>query len=98
VDLDSRPRRVDSVLRQDAGGITLLLAPDSGEYFTLNDVGASVWELADGTRTVEALVEELAREYAAPIEQIEADALALLAELARENLVQDDAGRARQGS
>jgi pyrroloquinoline quinone biosynthesis protein D len=84
-----RPRRRDDVLAQAAGETVILLTPDSGEYFTLNEVGGMIWELADGTRTVAEIVAALAQEFDAPEEEIRADTEELLAELADAKLVRD---------
>ena len=37
---------------QSADAQTMLLDLDGGTYFALNEVGARVWELSDGSRTV----------------------------------------------
>ena len=89
---DSRPVRRSDVLAQGAGETMILLTPDSGEYFTLNEVGGRIWELADGSRSVTEIAGLLVEEYEAPLEEIQADALKLLGELAEEQLVSD--GRA----
>ena len=81
-------RRSD-VLAQAAGETVILLTPDSGEYFTLNEVGGRIWELADGSRSVSEIAGVLVGEYEAPLEDIQADALELLGALAEEQLVSD---------
>jgi hypothetical protein len=86
-DGESRPIRSEQVLAQTSGDTVVLLHPDSGEYYTLDEVGARVWELCDGTRSTAELVEVLCREYDAPAETIRADVLELLAELVDEKLV-----------
>lgn len=85
--LDSRPRRADEILEQQAGGSHVLLNPESGEYFTLNEVGVRIWALADGSRTVEEIAATIVAEYDAPDEAIRTDVLALLGELEQERLV-----------
>ena len=94
MDADSRPQRRSDVLAQTAGDTVILLTPDSGEYFTLNEVGGRIWELADGSRSVAEIVAALAEEYEAPLEEIQADVLEVLGELAEERLVSDGAARA----
>jgi Coenzyme PQQ synthesis protein D (PqqD) len=93
MDADSRPQRRSDVLAQAAGDTVILLTPDSGEYFTLNEVGGRIWELADGSRSVAEIVGLLAEEYDAPLDEIQADALEVLSQLAEERLVTDGAGR-----
>ena len=86
---DSHPSRRNDVLAQGAGDTVILLAPDSGEYFTLNEVGGRIWELSDGSRSVSEIARLLAEEYEAPVDEIRADALAVLDELAEVRLVSD---------
>jgi hypothetical protein len=88
---DSRPRRRDEILAQTAGDTVILLVGRTGEYYTLNEVGGRIWELAGGERTVAEIARVLAAEYEAPEDVITGDALEILSELAREGLV-DDAG------
>lgn len=89
---DSRPRRREDVLAQAAGDTVVLLTPRTGEYFSLNEAGARVWELADGARTVTEIARVLGAEYEAPPEEIHADVLELLGELSDEGLVADGEG------
>jgi pyrroloquinoline quinone biosynthesis protein D len=84
---DSRLTRRDNVLTQETSDGLVLLDPDGGEYFSLNEVGSRVWELCDGTRTVGDVVGVLAEEFDAPGETIRDDVLELLEELAAEGLV-----------
>lgn len=85
--MDSRPRRRENVLTQKTSDGLVLLDPDGGEYFSLNEVGSRVWELCDGTRTVGEVVGVLAEEFEAPSETIRDDVLELLEELAAARLV-----------
>lgn len=67
-------------LRHDAGrGRWILLAPE--RVLTPDDTAVSVLKLCDG-RTVEDIVEALAKEYSAPADVIRADVLDLLQGLA----------------
>jgi hypothetical protein len=83
----SRPARRERVLVQSADAQTMLLDLDGGTYFALNEVGARVWELSDGSRTVAEIAALLADEYDAPVAVIQADVLELLGELEVEQLV-----------
>jgi pyrroloquinoline quinone biosynthesis protein D len=85
----SRPRRRDGVLAQTAGDTVVLLVPETGEYFTLEEVGARIWDLADGTRSVAQIADTLADEYDAPRATIETDAIDFVRELAGARLLVD---------
>jgi pyrroloquinoline quinone biosynthesis protein D len=68
-------------LRHDAGrGRWILLAPE--RVLTPDQTAVSVLQLCDGERTVEDIVEALAKEYSAPADVIRADVLDLLQGLA----------------
>ncbi len=84
---ESQPRRIDRLVVQQVAGSAVLLNPDSGEYYALDEVGGRVWELCDGTRSVSQIATLLAKEYDAPPATIQADVLELLEDLANEKLV-----------
>jgi len=85
--LESRPARVQRVLVQRVPDALVLLDTAVGTYFSLDDVGARVWELCDGTLTVSEVVVTLADEFDAPHDTIRDDILELLGELETEALV-----------
>jgi pyrroloquinoline quinone biosynthesis protein D len=87
--IDSRPTRRSNVLTQETSDALVLLDPNGGAYFSLNEVGSRVWHLCDGTRTVADVVGVLADEFDAPSETIREDVLELLEELAAERLVSE---------
>lgn len=83
----SVPRLARGVrLREDhARGRWVVLAP---ERMLVPDATAiEVLRLLDGTRTVDVMVEELAVRYAAPRDEIAADVLEMLRELAEKGVV-----------
>ena len=88
VHLETVPTRRERVLTQRADDELVLLDVDAGSYLALNEVGGRVWELCDGTRTIEAIVLAISAEFDAPLEVIEADVQALLKELAADGLVE----------
>jgi pyrroloquinoline quinone biosynthesis protein D len=65
----------------------ILLNPDDGQYFTLDEVGGRAWELCDGARTIADVAAVLQQEFDAPLSVIQADVLELLDDLGRERLV-----------
>lgn len=85
--LEVRPTRGDGILAQRNADSLILLNPESGQYFTLDEVGARIWELCDGSHDVADVVSTLHAEYDAPLKSIQTDVLELLDELAGEQLV-----------
>ncbi len=83
----STPRQQPGVLVQQADEELVLLDVRAGTYFALNEVGARVWELCDGERSLEDILDLLGEEFDAPAEVIEKDVRDLLEELASDRLV-----------
>ena len=73
-------------LRHDAGrGKWLVLAPE--RVFEPDEIAVSVLKLCDGARSVDAIAGELAKEYNAPKEEIVADIISMLQDLADKGVV-----------
>ena len=85
------PRRKATVLTQGMADKLVLLDPDQGTYYTLDQVGRRVWELLDGSRTVAETVAVICQEYGAPPMTVEADIKDLLQELRRDSLLDENA-------
>ena len=81
------PLRRTDVLKQEVSGTLVLLDPDSGQYFALDEVGARIWDLCDGDRTFASIADLIGAEYDAPAAEIRADVSRLLGELAGERLL-----------
>lgn len=87
IEPQSRPRRRERVLAQAAAGTLVLLDLDGGQYYSLDEVSARVWEMCDGEHGVEGIVEAIGAEYDAPVETIYEDVLAFLEEMLDEKLL-----------
>lgn len=87
MDVDDRPCRAERVVWRRGEEGVVLLDPDDGRYYALDDVGGRIWELCDEGRSVAEIGAALAHEYDASAPVIAADALDLLQELEREGLV-----------
>ena len=85
--MGERLRRQDGVLAQEAQGQTVLLRLDDGGYYALDEVGALIWDLCDGERSVSEIVAELCAEFDAPADIIRADVLEFIGDLRREQLL-----------
>jgi hypothetical protein len=66
----------------------VVVLPDRGQVKVLNEVGAHIWSLADGSRSVSEIVAVICREYHVPPATAEADTLKFLAELQQKGLIQ----------
>jgi hypothetical protein len=68
-------------------GEAVLLNLTSGYYFSLNRVGAAIWELLDGERTLGAAQQAVCDRFQAPAATVWADLAALINHLRREKLI-----------
>lgn len=87
---DARIRRKVQVayhtLSETGEGVVLHL--QSGQYHGLNRMGAVIWGLLDGSRTVSGLVRELRGLLAEPPPDLEADVMAFLHDLLQRDLIE----------
>ena len=81
-------RRLSSVIRGQPSVVSRLIAgeamivlPEQGHTKVLNEIGSRIWALADGTRTLESIVETICWEYEVALVQAQADVLAFVEEL-----------------
>lgn len=65
----------------------LVVDVKSGLLYPLNSVGARIWELCDGARSVDDIVGVVAGEFAAPEATIRADTVEFIERLADAKLV-----------
>src|SRR5262245_61030782 len=87
IDKATRPQMPPHIkLRHDAGrGRWIILAPE--RVFEPDEIAVAVLKLCDGSRAVSDIAGELAKEYNAPIEEISADVVAMLQDLADKGVV-----------
>jgi hypothetical protein len=85
---DQRPRRKDDVTHHlDDDGVVALFDRAGLRLLVLDDVGSGVWVLADGTRTLEEIVDEVVASFAAPRAQVAEDVSAFFETLVAASLV-----------
>lgn len=84
-----KPRRVRGVVHElEATGETVVFDEAGRRLLVLNEVGAIVWYLIDGCRTVDEIVGILAEGVTLPRERLAADATRFLAELEQQELIE----------
>lgn len=76
-----------NVVARAVGDETVLLALDSGIYFTLNPVGTLVWRGLENAESIDQIVDRIVSEYDAPAARVKPDIIELLGELTRRGLV-----------
>lgn len=65
----------------------LVVDPKAGLLYPLNSVATRIWQLCDGTHSIEAIVATVADEFDAPRATIAADAEHFLGALLAANLI-----------
>lgn len=76
----------DVICRLTDDGAVLVL-PEAGDLRVLNAVGAAIWQMLDGQRTVGELEAELAHRYKIPAAQAQIDLKKFLGDLEGRSLV-----------
>lgn len=66
---------------------TLVVDVKAGLLYPLNSVGTRIWQLCDGQRSVDEIVQFIAAEFDADEATIRADTTHFLQELARQRLI-----------
>jgi len=85
---DTRLVASDDVLSSPLGGEVVLLEPRAGVYYSLNEVGAVMWEQLQQPVTLEAICEAIVAEFEVDLATCEPDVRRVLAELVRHNLAE----------
>ncbi|MFA5809728.1 MAG: PqqD family protein [Thermoleophilia bacterium] len=75
------------VLFTSMGEDAVLLHVQRGDYYSLNKVGARLWVLTDGSKTIADLAGLITQEFDISREQAEVDIIELAQQLEKEGLV-----------
>jgi hypothetical protein len=65
----------------------VLVRPDDGGYYLLDEWGALIWELCDGERTLGAVIAAVAEEVDRPVPAVAGEVREWIAELRVEGLL-----------
>ena len=76
----------------DLGGEVVILGLESGQYYSLNDVGTRIWDLVQGPKTVLELRDTIVGEYDVEPERCEQDVLEVLKHMVSEGLIEVTSG------
>ena len=87
---DSIPQRCPTVVSRLLDGEAVLVHPVQGKVRVLNPVGARVWELADGQRTLGDIVEAIATEFQVDVARVETEVPVFCEDLAQRGVLSFD--------
>jgi len=79
--------RNKDLVSTDLDGEIVLMSIERGNYYGLERTARRIWELLDTPTSLDALCTTLSREYAAPVDVIEADVRQFVAKMAQESIV-----------
>lgn len=79
---------VKDQLSADMKGEAVVLDCKQGVYYSLNEVGATVWNFVQEPRTIAQITEKILNEYDVPAQQWESDLAKLLADLSAAGLIE----------
>ena len=65
----------------------VIVLSDTGQVQVLNEVGAHVWELIDGARSVTEIAQAIAEEFDVSLQEASADVLEFVLELEKEKII-----------
>lgn len=87
LDLDSVVRPRGTVAVHQIGESTVLLDTTTGGTVAVDQIGALVWSVLDGTSRLDEIVADIADVFGAPVEAVGPDVLALVQSLGRAGLL-----------
>jgi Coenzyme PQQ synthesis protein D (PqqD) len=79
--------RRDGIIAQEAHGQTVLLRLSDGSYYTLEGVGAAVWDLCEAHITFDEIVRDVCANFEAPPDVVRSDVREFIDELVAERLL-----------
>jgi len=86
--LSSKVRRNENSLSAEVDDALVLMSIERGHYYSLDVIGANIWQRLEQWTAVSELCSILGEEYDADPETIRRDVLALLESLAKECLIE----------
>ena len=87
----SMPSHKPGVLHYDVLDEMVVYCPDSMQAASLNESARAIWELCDGTRTIEDICTELASQVGLPKEQLQDDVNSVIDRLRQLDFLRDNA-------
>jgi Coenzyme PQQ synthesis protein D (PqqD) len=81
------PSRVSETVSREIQGDTFIMDVTRSQLHDLNAVGGRIWELVDGQRTVDGIVDALVEEYDVDRERAGGEVLAYLEVLREKGLI-----------
>lgn len=84
-----RPKRAKDIIARDVEEETVVITPDAGRAIVLNAIGGAIFDLCDGTRTVDEIVDFIRDNVAGADAEVHRDVAAIVAQLIEAGVVED---------
>ena len=90
INIEMYPKHCEGVIYRDIEREAVVLNLDNGFYYSLNQLGTEIWEMCDGTSSIEEMIQCVCDDYEVTYDQAKNDILELVDDLIREGLVTVD--------
>lgn len=87
ISLENVPIQNPAVVGRIVSDEAVIVLPTKGQVKVLNEVGARIWSLIDGTRTVKEIVSIINTEFAVSEEEAKNDTRVFLEQLAEREII-----------
>ncbi len=84
------PKRNPDAAFRIIDGEAIVVLPDRGEVKVLNNVGSRIWELIDGSVTVNQISEKICQEYEVKVDKALSDVLDFIKELSDNGMLANE--------
>jgi hypothetical protein len=84
---EKKPVRNKNTISRKIEDETLVLDLHTKQYHILNETAGKIWELSDGTHTVEDIAEEICKEFEASVDIVKEDVLHTLEGLSKVGVI-----------
>lgn len=78
------------IICKDVDDEKVLLNPQTGEYYGINEVGAEIWTMVNGENDISVIVQNLVRIYEVDRQTLEADVAEFLSALIERNIIKEE--------
>jgi hypothetical protein len=87
IDLDTVPKTAPEVIGRNLDHEAVLVLTDQAQIKVVNEVGAYIWFLVDGSRSIRAIASAVCQTYAIDQDQSETDTLEFIADLVNRGML-----------
>ena len=83
-----KPRRAEDLVWRKIDGEIVILTEDGRKIHTLNSVGSAIWEMADGSKDLSEIAEEVCERFEVTRKEAESDITEFCTEMTAKNILQ----------